>query len=75
MWKERGEEYVLALSTARKSFIRWSCVELCYTPGAAKGHVSVIAERPDLSRKRDFKRGGLLIHIGACQRLFKWPVM
>lgn len=65
----------MAITIARKSFLCWSHVELCYTPGVPEGHTSAIVKRQDLNCKRDFKRSGLLIHIGACQRLFKWPVI
>lgn len=66
---------MLVVSTARESSLRWSCVEACCAPGVAEGHTSAIIKRQDFSCKRAFKRSKLLIRIGACQILFKWPVM
>lgn len=74
VWKGRGGECVLIIPTARELFLLWSCVEPCYTH-IAEGHMSAIVKRQDLNCKKDFKRSRLLIRIGACQRLFKWPVM
>lgn len=74
-WKGREDECVLAISPAIKLFLSWSPVELCCTCDVAKGHMRTIVKGQNLYCKRDLKRSGLLIHIGACQRLFKWPVI
>lgn len=50
-----------------------SCRSLLYS--WYKGHISAIVKKQDLNFKKDFKRSGLLIHKGTCQRLFKWPVI
>lgn len=78
MWKGRGDECALAISTTIKLFFVLFFLVSSRTLlhcDVAKGHMHTIVKRQDLNCKRDLKRSGLVIHIGACQRLFKWPVI
>lgn len=75
VWEGRGDECALAISPAIKIFLSRPPVGLCYTGDVAEGHTSSFVKRQDLNGKKDLKRIVLVIHIGACQRLFKWPVI
>lgn len=74
-WKGRGDECALAISPAIKLFLSWSPVNSAALVMLPKGTFAPFVKRQNLYCKRDLKRSGLVIHIGACQRLFKWPVI